>query len=102
METAAFSVDGLLEDAGLLVRLSIRLRILLLLDSHHVERVEAGQHGATDPRCVLSVQGISDDDIGLGIMGNLPQLELEPCWEVSELGGASREHNVVVQLDLQV
>ena len=56
----------------MLVSLRISFTVLLLLDGHHVERVEGGQHGATHPRCVLPVQGISDDDVSLGILSDRP------------------------------
>ena len=38
------SVDGLLKDAGSFLSVRRRLRILLVLDCHHVESVERGKH----------------------------------------------------------
>jgi len=67
----AFSVDRLLEDAGRFLGIGRRLRILLLLDRHHVESVERSEHGATNPSSILPVQGSSDLDLSLGGISDL-------------------------------
>ena len=97
------SVDSLLEDAGSFLSVRRGLRILLVLDCHHVEGVEGGEHRATHPRGILPVQGSSDGDFCLSVLAcHTTELLIEAFIKLAEQSGTSGQHNVIVELDLEV
>ena len=97
------SVDGLLEDAGSFLSVRRGLRVLLVLDCHHVEGVEGGEHRATHPRGILPVQGSSDGDFCLCVLAcHIAELLVEAFIELAEQSRTSGQHDVIVELDLEV
>ena len=103
MSCFSISVDGLFEDAGGLLRFWGSLRVILLLDRHHMESVEAGQHRTANPGSILSVKSGTDRDLCLCVLpGQIVDLLIESLLKVSQQSCSTGEHNVVVQVDLQV
>jgi len=99
----ARSVDGLFEDAGCFFGLWSHLRILRLLNRHHVECVERCKHRATNPSCILSMQGSTNCDFSLCIStGKRSDFKVKPFLEVSHKSCATRQDNIVVQGNLEV
>ena len=85
------------------LRLWGRFGVLLLLDSHHVEGIERGKHGATNPSCILSVQGGTDSDLRLRVCpSQIVDLLIESLLEVLHQSGTTSENDVVVKVYLQV